>query len=345
MPKGVTSLWDRPSARPTFRACWRGYDRAQVDAFLEDTETDRRRLLEAVERVDAVLAEQRSRDPDRRLALAERDAEAIRARAEQQALQTLRRAEAQAESLVFGRLEASRRELEQLARFRADLATCLQAGVTALGDGSSLLGAIAAAHPRTEPDCEVLPPDATAPRRTRPGLVRTVRGGPTAAGMAAVAAAGFILAALLLTGGGWPVTPEAAAPVASARVGSRPDPPARTALDATPAGFVPDLSEGLLLTLTATRESLITMLVDGGQSMDHAMRAGETIVVSAKEDALLWMADAGALSLLINNRPAGALGADGESATIAIDRATAPRLLAGERPHQTAALGASFGNR
>jgi hypothetical protein len=97
--------------------------------------------------------------------------------------------------------------------------------------------------------------------------------------------------------------------------------------EAAPAPVV-EAAEGLVLTLTASRECWLGTRIDGGQPLERLLKAGETIMLRANDEAVLRVGDAAALSVLINNELARPLGGSGQVVTKRITRANYPTLLA-----------------
>jgi DivIVA domain-containing protein len=87
--------------------------------------------------------------------------------------------------------------------------------------------------------------------------------------------------------------------------------------------------DGLLLTLIARGSCWIRTTVDGEPPRERLLRPNDTIWLRAKEEAVLRVGDAAALSLLINNQPAKPLGAAGQVITTRITRVNYPNFLFG----------------
>jgi DivIVA domain-containing protein len=63
----VISIFTRPTDHPRFRLRWLGYDRAEVDEFLRQTETERHQLKEDLAQLETVMAshgDQRRREAE-----------------------------------------------------------------------------------------------------------------------------------------------------------------------------------------------------------------------------------------------------------------------------------------
>jgi DivIVA domain-containing protein len=78
--------------------------------------------------------------------------------------------------------------------------------------------------------------------------------------------------------------------------------------------------EGLLLTLTAQRACWIRTIIDGNQPIERLLKPNETLLLRAKDEVVLRVGDAGALSLMINNQLAKPFGAPGKVVTTRITR-------------------------
>lgn len=127
-----------------FRSSFRGYDRAEVAAFLtevaDDYEQARReadRLRQDVARLDALLHEHRQQEDNLRntLLTAQKLADGIGEHAREEAQRVLREAEARADLLFEKaqmRLEDVHREIEGLKLKRRDVETTIEATMSAL---------------------------------------------------------------------------------------------------------------------------------------------------------------------------------------------------------------------
>jgi hypothetical protein len=78
--------------------------------------------------------------------------------------------------------------------------------------------------------------------------------------------------------------------------------------------------EGLLLTLTAQGACWIRTIIDGNEPLERLLKPNETLLVRAKDEVVLRVGDAAALSLTINNQLAKPFGAPGEVVTTRITR-------------------------
>lgn len=195
-----------------------------------------------------------------------------------------------------------RREFERLTKLRADVASCLEASIGALRTATELLanGQVASVEPQRQPM------HAGTRSRTRwmPGR--------RSLGLTSLAAAVLLLP---FVGGALfyqtPATTAAKIPVA---LPPTPPPavPAEPAAVNTPAPAEGPRGDGLVLTLTARRQCWIRTRIDGGQPLERVLKADETIMLRATADVSVRVGDAGALSMLINNRVAKPFGASGQ---------------------------------
>jgi hypothetical protein len=305
---------------------------------------DRQHLQESLARLDALVASYGQDGASATIAAARRDADEIRARAQEEASRVLRQAADGADLLQRERLHTTRRELERLTSLRLEVAGCLDASIAALHKATGLL--TSASGPRTTetalakispaPVPDEVPLDATAETRMPRRRVFSFL----------VPAAGAAVLAFLAYGA---LNREATMPPApgppEAETGQVQDP---VKPESTPLGVAGDTTfpnssaqapatgqtAGLVLTLTARRECWIATHLDGSQNMQRTLKPAETIILYAHDEAVLRLGDAGAVSVLINNQPARPLGADGEVATQRITRANYSSFLAGDSSPQ-----------
>ena len=87
--------------------------------------------------------------------------------------------------------------------------------------------------------------------------------------------------------------------------------------------------DGLLITLTARRPCWVRTAVDGNEPVERLLQQNDTMLVRAKDEAVLRVGDAAALSVLINSQPAKPLGAPGQVVTTRITRTNYPSFLSG----------------
>ena len=304
----MMSIWRRGTQPAKFRIAWRGYDRAEVDDCLRRADADRQRLQEEVAQLSALLS----------------------------------------------RGGADGRDVERLAAVRREVASCLETSIGALRNVTALLGGPTTTLPAAGParQAERTPPPIPAehltaslrfrearfadptmsrppapapprgPRRFSPPRFAVVRGKP------AIAGAG-VLAVLMFAGlrnQSASEIPVAAAPAAPADV-AQALPPEHTS---TPTEVAPpDIAreDGLVLALTGLRASWVNTTLDGGQRMERLLAPNETILLRATSEAILRVADATAVSVLINNQPARPLGSTGQVVTARITKDNYRKLL------------------
>jgi DivIVA domain-containing protein len=280
----------RPKASSrTFRICWRGYDPEQVDQFLRQTVADRQRLEEDL---------------------------------------------AQLEAIFSGQSEDRRREFERLTKLRIEVASCLESSIGALRTATDVL-AKAPAAPAYDPavprrageragrDDRRVVVGFKFPAIARPAWLSAERKRPL---VAAALALTLIPATLFYRSSGEEAPKQrapAGAPVAPLEASTQPSSAAPI-----PASAVAEQPEALVIALTANRQCWVRTQIDGGQRLERLLRAGETIMLRANDEAVLRVGDASALSLLINNRIARPLGASGEVVTARITRSNYLGLLA-----------------
>jgi DivIVA domain-containing protein len=234
---------------------------------------------------------------------------------------------AQLEAIMGGHSEERRREFERLAALRAEIAGCLETSIGALRTATELLsktpigsvpqrqGSEAARRaPTVTPQASAFRFRWSKPAWMTPGRVRAL--------VASASLVGVIPVTLMYQSGARENAPQvsASAPpvVAVLPAVSEPEP--------APAPVV-EAADGLVLTLTASRDCWLGTRIDGGQPLERLLKAGETIMVRANNEAVLRVGDAAALSVLINNELAKPLGASGQVVTKRITRANYLTLL------------------
>ena len=274
-----------------FRRRWRGYDPSQVNEFLRQTAKDRQRLEEGL---------------------------------------------AQLETCFAGQADLRRREIDRLTNLRIEVASCLESSLGALRTATQLLseGSLPSA-PQPQPsktsqraEPSKLRATALRFRWARPGWMA---GGRFRAFATSVFLLTLIPATLFYRSSG--SRPVSRPSVREIRHDTAARPPLAAHPNLTPtetvAGSMPaPIAEGLVLTLTASRQCWIRSFIDGGQPLERLLKASETIMLRANDEAILRVGDASALSLLINNKPAKPLGTSGQVVTAHITRSNYPSLLA-----------------
>ena len=94
-----------------------------------------------------------------------------------------------------------------------------------------------------------------------------------------------------------------AAPIAAAKA---------PVAEPAPAPVNVEAAKSMTLTISADKPCWIRMAVDGTPPVERVLQPSETLVLHALDKASLRVGDAGAIKLLINSRPARPLGANGE---------------------------------
>ena len=270
----------------------------------------------------------------------------------------LRQAADGADLLQRERLQTTRRELERLTTLRLEVAGCLEASIAALHKATDLLAADAATKTddstRTANVSAPAAEDAVSDPGIQPGMPRH-----HVLPFLAPAVGCLALVALLAYQFGIPGTPAPAPPEGRDGTGARvedpivPDVPVTAPPETASNGtgqngsdsLTPDRGQvaGLVLTLIARRACWIGTVLDGSQNLERLLKADETIILYAHDEAVLRLGDAGAVSVLINNQPTKALGADGQVTTKRITRANYATFLADANP-QTLLHGAVPGS-
>ncbi len=299
-----------------FSLSWRGYDRAEVDAFMERTAADRQRLQDDLAQLEAALAGQdveRQQELERLAGLRVELARCLETSINALHVANLILVSPGMSTKVAGRTPApvaaparAGRPSDQLA-----LAWPLPAWLSP-GRTLTLVGVVSAA-------VVLLSPLAGGARVADYQL----QAAPLA-GFALPDAAPEPLDASILLG--------ASSPIRLAEPPRPPAPPARPApVDALPAVSAPIASEvtepvtpspplagGLVLTLTATAECWIRTTIDGGEPRDRLLKPNESLTLRASEEATLRIGDPAALALNINGQPAKTLGTAGRVVTARI---------------------------
>ena len=270
----MISIFTRPTGHPRFRLRWLGYDRAEVDEFLRQTEAERHQLKEDLAQLEAVMAS-------------------------------------------YG--NQRRREDEQLSVLRIEVASCLEASIGALRAATERLSAT---PQRSAPAPDPLPEAAVWSLPSRPGGRRRIL-------VAAGSAAALIFAVLAYQY--HPRATERAAPTVPAAVHetSKPASSSPPTPSGSPAPVIQKV-DGLVLALTARSTCWVGTSIDGGQRLERMLKADETIMLRAQQEAVLRVGNAAALSMLINNRVAKPLGVAGQVVTTRVTRANYLSYLADE---------------
>ena len=160
---------------PAFRRRWIGYNRSEVDDFVNRTNTELDSLKERLARaeeatpsgqcvVDLDVAAGQARAM---LVSARREAEATLAQAERCARRVLQEAAAKART-VRAEGRATQRELHRLSSLRRDVANCLEVSDAALRDAHELLATEAPSPALLPSDSEQMTPATSAGSMRRP---------------------------------------------------------------------------------------------------------------------------------------------------------------------------------
>jgi DivIVA domain-containing protein len=335
----------------TFRRSWRGYDPDQVEEFIRQTASERQRHQEGLARLEALMASYGQGGRDAMIAAARHEAAEILAKARSEADRLLSEAAGRARRLQGERGVNDQGELDRLTKLRFEVANCLETSLAALRTATDLLSSgpaeaqaltpvreAAAQAPSRAPTAWSLNPRHQKPAGPRPRakwalqLPRWTSGTRVYGTAAAALAALFVVAAAtgyLAAPDDAPVPSAAAASTSGAVADVRPQataPAGPADLSQPNAAAQPEMN-GLVLTLTARRSCWIATVIDGGQRLERLLKQDETIIVRADEEVVLRAGDAGALSVLINNRLTRPLGGAGQVVTTRITRANAPNFL------------------
>jgi DivIVA domain-containing protein len=321
----MNSIFTARADAVTFRSCWRGYDRAQVDQFLRRTAADRQRLQEDLAQLEVLTASYRQHGLDATIEAARREARDIRATTQQEAARLLIEAGDRAAALQLERLETSRRELDRQTALRCEVASCLESSIAALRTATERLSRSGeAGSGATQPEPHVATPAwAGALRSLR--LTRMSR--RVSVLLAFVAIGGSLLAALVNHSDVRQML-VSRVPTSTESHSVSPDPSRRGINQPRPSASPAAPMDGIVLTLTAVRSCWLGTSVDGSQHRERLLKADETIMLRANDEAVLRVGDAAALSVLINNQLAKPLGAAGEVVTRRITRTNFLSFLA-----------------
>ncbi|MGH9314139.1 MAG: RodZ domain-containing protein [Vicinamibacterales bacterium] len=270
------------------------------------------------------------------------EADAIRAKAEQDAARIIRDAEERADLLVKERLAYAERELERLRSLRRNIGTLLESSVSALRLVEHLLP-----HDRARGTSE----SQSAVHRLRLGLVHAFQSPYRYATVFAVC---MVIGGALAAAAWYSVLPRPAPLSADAtpRAADAPEalPAVRQAAGAAVVPLAPSLSPtatsgdsptlaevstaaaqspALTVVLSAERQCWIRATIDGTQVMERLLEPDQQLVLRARERILLRVGDAGALSATINGKPATRFGRPGEVITRQITLQNYSRWLVG----------------
>ena len=87
-------------------------------------------------------------------------------------------------------------------------------------------------------------------------------------------------------------------------------------------------TEFLVVTLSASADCWVSIQVDEAQPVERLIPRGDTTVLRVRERAQLRVGNAGALSMVINDRLARPLGTDGQVVSLELTPANYARYLA-----------------
>lgn len=279
---------------------------------------------------------------DQVLAMARRHADEIRSAAEEEADRVLRNAEREAATRDAERCETHRRELERLLALKRQIEECLDTASTALARSQEQLSALSDSNPSARSaesggvEVATEPGDPTAGRSRRHRMFDRI----AVIGVGILGVWTIVMIATLVMVANRSATIEATETVASqqasqtqpkpapaateapsARVASRPPPPTTDPVSSAPAS-------GLTIAFVATSDCWISITRDDGAASERLLKASEKYVVRANEAVAFKAGNAGALSLLINDQPAGSLGREGQVVTRRITRTNYRSFLA-----------------
>ena len=318
---------------------------------------DANRLVEQASQDADEIRTRAAEQARRTLDEAEREAEATRVHAETCAQLVRQEGESRAEVQAAELREINRQARGMLSDVQRDVARCLlEIGAAAERDARTLLATADAADGQVPAGTPADVETGTVKRQAPADAVRSiVDAGPYTAGergwsltwtsgLAAGGLAGGALLMFLAVSFGAPNQPDMwvevgqSAPVASAlsktgNVRSVTELSQRAQASSGERG--PSLAQvsyasrlsapptsGLMITLKAERVCWISAVVDGGERLERLMEADDTIVLHARDEALVKVGNAAALSVLINNRETKPLGTDGQVVDLRINQAT-----------------------
>lgn len=291
-----------------FRTRWLGYDRVEVNRFLDQVAADRQFLKDRVNHLESVVGAQSGAD-EAGIATRLQDDPRVR---EAQQLQNERLKDLTREMAVCVRNSAS---LLQKAHelFNTDMPPSVAAPQPE--PGSLLTGLTEAEEPE---------PHRATPATRRlayVGLALLAVGGGAVTAVTRTPAAAFHSSATLVAQEASPSRQEGAPrPEPAALVAKAPDAPSDESSQAAD-------QQGLALTLTATSPCWIRSSVDGAHAVERLMQPGEALVVWGHEEVVLRVGDGAALTVTINGLAAAPLGRAGEVVTRRITRETVKLFL------------------
>jgi hypothetical protein len=267
------------------------------------------------------------------VAMARRHADEIRASAESEAERVLLEAEREAARHREEWLETDRRERARLAIDKRQIEEALDAVVAAAARVRELIA--------------VLPSEFHQPQAAMEGSDRARRRNGVMNFTAIVLGVWtLVMVATLVVLPGKTANTDTAATVASGEtettvVDTAPAPAARVVVPppVTPAATRstapesdaatrPSDDQGLIVAFVAARDCWISIATDDGTWNERMLRASERHVVRASDAVSFKAGNAGALSVLVNDRPIAPLGAEGRVVTRRITRENYRSFLA-----------------
>ena len=287
--------------------------RRHADEIRAAAEEDAARVLLEAEREAARRHEERIRQ-----------AEDLRITAEQEAQRVLLEAEREAARRREERLEADRRERARLSIDKRQIEESLDATAAAVARIRELISALPAVEsPQPMEMMEEGPIPAAPAQPSAEGADRRSRVMNAVAVVLGVWAVLMIAMLAVLPRGSAPADPTgtvaARTPAADAvHAASSPVvPPVVPAVTPAPAARINVASQrpsdelGLVVAFVAARDCWISIATDDGTVNERLLKASERYVVRAREVVSFKAGNAGALSVLINERPTAPLGGEG----------------------------------
>ena len=287
--------------------------RRHADEIRAAAEEDAARVLIEAEREAARRHEERIRQ-----------VEVLRVTAEQEAQRVLLEAEREAARRREERLEAERRERGRLSINKRQIEESLDATAAAIARIRELVAVLPAGESSQPTEMMEEGPIPAAP--AQPIVEGADRRSRIMNGVAVVLAVWAVLMIVMLAvlpRGSEPAetTGTVAARTAAADVvhaaSSPVTPPVVPAVTPAPAGRINVASQrpsddlGLVVAFVAARDCWITIATDDGTSNERLLKASERYVVRARDVVSFKAGNAGALSVLINERPIAPLGGEG----------------------------------
>jgi DivIVA domain-containing protein len=303
-----------PAHHFRFRTRWSGYDRIEVNRFLDQVAADRQFLKDKLNYLEATIAKHGGRLSDGTSTVIEREADEVSAKAA---------------------LDAQRVQFSRLKDLNRELAGCLNASALVLQKVYDLL-APETGTPVAQSEWDVSAAGPASP----PASSESTRATPFTRRLAYVSLA-------VLAVGGAVVTAVAHAP-ASVRRASPPVAPQQILLAPKPEAAVPAASvaetpatqgpeesastadKALVVIIAASNTCWVRSVVDGSRPVERLMQPGDTILVWGRDEVVVRAGDGSALTVMINGQAAVPLGRAGQAVTRRITRAK-PKLSVQEQ--------------